>query len=110
MTYRLHIDDQAGDSGVEAFRNPPDDTWMVARSSYDAIKMIDWLGPPCYISFDHDLATLENGEPDTAMKVINYLIENHYDAEIDYDVHSQNPIGRLNIIAKMDSWKKSKSL
>lgn len=128
VPYRLWIDDDSGKPGIAAFRNPPDDTfrplmfgkvsqdtapsihWIVAHNSAEAIWLIDTLGPPTYISFDHDLGLLPDGQGDTAMIVIQYLTDNHYDTSIDYDVHSQNPIGKQNIISKMESWKRSRSL
>lgn len=108
MTYRLWIDDQSFDPETPN-RHPPEG-WKVAVSSAEAIELIDTLGPPSYISFDHDLGVLADGSEDTAIRVINYLGNSYYDAEIDYEVHSRNGPGSLNIISKMDSWKRSKTL
>lgn len=108
--WKLWLDDDAGKPGMEAFRNPPDNSWMVAHSSTEAIGLIDSHGPPSYISFDHDLGQFEDGSEDTAIIVIRYLTDNHYDANVEYDVHSRNPNGRANIISKMNSWAKSKTL
>lgn len=112
MSYKLFLDDDAGKPGVEPFRNPPvgEDDWKVAHSSREAIHIIDTYGPPSYISFDHDLGLLEDGTEDKAIRVINYLTDNYYDFEVDYEVHSKNVPGSLNIISKMDSWKRSKDL
>jgi hypothetical protein len=107
---KLFIDDDAGKPGIASFRNPPDDSWMVARSSSEAIALIKAHGVPEIISFDHDLGLLVDGSVDTSMKVIDYLIDNHYDSEVEFLIHSQNPIGALNIEAKIKSWKKSKLL
>lgn len=108
MTYRLWIDDQSFDPETPE-RHPPEG-WKAAVSSAEAIAIIEEFGPPEFIDWDHDLGVLADGSPDTAMIVINHLTNNYYDAEIDYEVHSKNPIGRLNIISKMDSWKRSQSL
>lgn len=110
--WKLFLDDDAGKPDMEAFRNPPigETGWKVAHSSLEAIHLIGAFGVPSYISFDHDLGMKANGSEDTAMEVINYLSTYYYDAVIDYDVHSQNPRGKLNIISKMDSWRKSQSL
>lgn len=110
MSWLLFLDDDARKGGMESFRYPPDDTWTIATSSAEAIRLIKLNGPPGYISFDHDLGEGEGGYVDTAMNVINYLTEHHYDSEINYDVHSRNPEGKKNIISKMESWKKSKEL
>ena len=45
------------------------------------------------------------------MIYIDWLIENHYNAKIpEYSIHSENPVGRENIISKMESWKRSQEL
>lgn len=107
--WKLWLDDDANKKGMEAWRSPPDDTWIVAHSSAVAIGHIYTKGPPAYISFDHDLG-MYCGKLDDAMIVCKYLADNHYDAEIDYDIHSRNPEGAKNIRAFMQSWKKSKEV
>jgi hypothetical protein len=42
------------------------------------------------------------------MVICKWLANNFFDADIEYDVHSKNPIGRKNIQSFMDSWKRSK--
>ena len=108
MTYKLWIDDDAGKPGIASFRNPPDSSWKIAHSSDEAINLIKEHGLPQFISFDHDLGLKEDGTEDTSMLVINYLIENHFDENVEYKVHSQNPIGTKNIISKIESWKKAR--
>mgnify|MGYP000555942061 CR=1 FL=1 len=55
---KLYIDD---------LRNPPDNTWTVARTSAAAIKTLaEQPRLPETISFDHDL-----GGDDTAVGVVN---------------------------------------
>ncbi len=110
--WKLWLDDDAG-KGLDPFRDPPEVDgmdWHVAHTSLEATKLIDRLGPPCYISFDHDLGVLPDGSEDTAMHVIRHLTDHYYDADVSYDVHSKNGPGSLNIISKMDSWKRSKTL
>jgi hypothetical protein len=97
MPINLFIDDE---------RFPPSDgkLWVIARTSYDAINIIKGFGMPKYISFDHDL-----GGDDTSMKVLRWMEEQLIDREItfpeafDYYVHSQNPVGVVNITAKMET-------
>lgn len=96
MSYKLFIDDE---------RSPPDETWVVTRSSYDALDYIETNGMPNFISFDHDL-----GGEDTTMVFLKKLVEyvwNGTDSPPDYKVHSANPVGSQNIISFMESWKKS---
>lgn len=94
---KLYIDD---------IRDPPDDTWTVARTSQDAIYILrnvyatqvglyptspgdDYIE---VISFDHDL-----GGDDTTMPVMQWLQEHGLwpDRLI---VHSANPVGRKNLL------------
>lgn len=82
-----------------------DGEWYVARSSNEAIDLINLIGPPNFISFDHDLSG-----KDRAIDICKYLSENYYYSDIDYVVHSENPIGKKNIQSYMDSWKHSKGL
>ncbi len=98
MTYKLFLDD---------LRGPPDDTWIVVRSSTEALDYIIDHGVPFKISYDHDL-----GEDDTTM-----IFLKRWESEVwdwnnkeqkfpEYVVHSANPVGKLNIISFMESWKK----
>lgn len=99
MSYNLFIDDE---------RFPPDNgkAWTVARSSEEAIHAVKMFGVPSFISFDHDL-----GGEDTSIVFIDWFIGQYLDGAIttftqDYYVHSQNPIGRENIWARMDGFIK----
>ena len=100
MIWKMWLEDLA-----DTIKPPPDDTWVVVRSSQEAITAIDVLGPPSYISFDFDL-----GEDDTAERVYKHLFEFYPDADIEYDIHSENIAGQKMIQSYMDSWKKSKSM
>jgi hypothetical protein len=59
--YRLFIDD---------LRDPVTSSWVIARTSAEAITLLETRGCPCEISFDHDL-----GGDDTAMAVVKRLTE-----------------------------------
>ena len=90
MTYRMFIDDE---------RFPPrdDTTWVIVRSSAEAINCVQQHGVPQFISYDHDL-----GGNDTSMKFITWLIDAYLDGHIktfpvNYTIHSQNPVGARNI-------------
>lgn len=92
---RLFIDDE---------RMPPSDDYVVVRSSQDAIDYIKTNGWPNFISFDHDL-----GGDDTTMVFLKRLMNEIWDGKTnppDYQIHSANPIGKLNIQSFMESWKK----
>jgi len=87
---------------IDDIRACPDRFDHVARSSDEAIAMMERGGCPRFISFDHDL-----GGDDTAMRVVNWVIEKDMDAPgwipepFGWDVHSANPIGKQNINSKL---------
>ena len=89
---------------LDDLRNPPDDSWTVARSSIEALEYVNIRGLPQEMSLDHDL-----GGDDTTMEFLKKLIPNHLDSGTEvpkYMIHSQNPVGKANIISMMESWKK----
>ena len=96
--YKMFIDDE---------RFPVDDSFTICRSSNEAINHVKANGLPIFVSFDHDL-----GGDDTSIIFINWLIEHILDNNLsfyerfDYYVHSQNPIGAVNIRNKIDSFIK----
>lgn len=93
---KLYLDD---------IREPPENqNYKVARSTQEAIELVknEW---PTFMSLDHDL-----GEEDTTMKFLNRIVNEVWDITKpvpDYVVHSANPVGKLNIISFMESWKRS---
>ncbi len=105
MTWQLHLDDQWDDPEVP-FRRPDKD-FVPAKSTGEAIVLIEGKGQlPSFISFDHDL-----GGDDNSIMLINWMINNYYSHKVpDYTVHSANPVGKENIISKMESWRKSQEL
>lgn len=89
MIYKLFIDDE---------RYPVDDSFIIVRSSKQAIDCVNTNGFPSFISFDHDL-----GSDDTSIVFIRFLVDKLIDNELtipddfDFYVHSQNPVGKKNI-------------
>ena len=96
MTYKLFIDDE---------RYPVGDSWVIARTSNEAVEVIKEKGVPSFISFDHDL-----GDRDTSMIFIHKMIDFVLDGDMiipddfDFYVHSQNPIGKQNIEGILNSF------
>lgn len=93
---------------LDDLRNPPDNSYIIARNSDEAIKLIEKNGFPIFISFDHDL-----GGDDSAMNFLKQMYnmwDENKDVIPDYIVHSANPVGKLNIISFIESWKKSINL
>lgn len=109
MSFKLFLDDQSGEPGLDSFRSPPKDEtdWKVAHSSKIAIDLIDIFGLPTFIDFDCDL-----GNGDSAMVFCKWLFENYSDAidSFEWSIHSQNVVERENLKAYLDSWKKSRTL
>lgn len=92
MSYKLWLDD---------LRNSPDGSWVVVKTFREFRETIQELGLPYFISFDHDLGLLSGSGYDCA----KWLVENEYVIK-DYQVHSQNPVGKENIIGLLENWKK----
>lgn len=93
---RLFLDD---------LREPPSSDYAIVRSTVEAIEWVKQNGMPSFISFDHDL-----GGDDTSMIFLHRLFNelwNEGDSIPDYIVHSANPVGSKNIVAFMESWKRS---
>lgn len=92
--YKMFIDDE---------RFPVDDSFVIVRSSSEAIEYVKIHGIPSFISFDHDL-----GEHDTSIVFINWLIDyvldNDFAATFEFYVHSQNPVGAENIKGKLNQF------
>jgi hypothetical protein len=95
--YKMFIDDE---------RFPVGDDFVICRTSDSAIQYMSHNGAPSYISFDHDL-----GGNDTAMKVVHWMINLDIDSggsflpdDFSYEVHSQNPVGRSNILGALSAY------
>lgn len=79
---------------VDDIRTPPDDTWVWAKTSAEAIHLLEnrlvagfpWL-PPSLMSLDHDL-----GGDDTTRAVVLWCCNNDYWPKKTV-VHSANPVG-----------------
>jgi len=95
---------------IDDIRPCPDRFYGVARSSDEAIAMMEQDGCPGFISFDHDL-----GGDDTAMRVVNWMIEKDMDepgwipGNFTWDVHSANPVGKENINSKLRCYMKHRA-
>lgn len=88
---------------VDDIRTPPDQSWVLARSTVEALEVCRETWPK-ELALDHDL-----GGEDTVMLFLKGLYE-LWDGERpipSWTVHSGNPVGRKNIVAYMESWEKS---
>src|SRR5882672_2251390 len=101
MTYKLFLDD---------IRQPPDDTWVIARSYEEGVNIVQERGFPSVVSFDHDLGKWdEKTGKDFANFLIDYdLDHNIITGDFKFVVHSANPAGAANIQSIMDGYLRFK--
>ena len=107
MSYILFLDDERSVDMVDQSSWPVDLPVRIARSSTEAIQIVEQYGMPVFCAFDHDL-----GGDDTTMRFLRFLssiVEDQNDLP-DFAVHSANPVGAMNIVAFMTSWRRSFSL
>jgi len=100
VTWNLWLDDERNPGLAADPSEPQVSGWVWAKSTKEAIKLVETLGNPAFMSLDHDL-----GGDDTSMKFLKWLANYSYPSE--YQVHSANPVGAKNIVSFMESWKKS---
>lgn len=98
MSWKMFIDDE---------RFPVSQDFIVVRTVDEAISKIKENGCPEFISFDHDLG---NNIP-TGYDLAKWLIEEDLNLNGDFlptnfsfYVHSQNPIGKENIIGLLEKY------
>lgn len=106
--YNLYLDD---------IRFPSDNQkeYIIVRNFDDFCYHIKTFGIPFFISFDHDLGdeeiSIENpyGKTgyDCAKWLINWLQDNKFYTEINFQVHSMNPVGKENIENILNRWNNS---
>lgn len=98
---------------IDDLKRPPSDGtfWVWAKTTKQALEAIRTMKID-HISFDHDLGENEDGSIDEAIVVAKFIEEKSSEGKfgrIRWDVHSENPVGRDNIMAAMTSaerfWK-----
>jgi len=75
------------------------------RSFEEFVSYITENGLPDYISFDHDLGEGKSGY-DCAKWLVEYCLDHELDMP-EFNVHSQNPVGRENIEGLLGGFEKS---
>lgn len=111
MTYVLFLDDERKPEFVPALSKMGKPI-LVATTYAGAIQIIESHGMPAYISFDHDLGLDENGVEKNGYDFAKWLCEQALDGRfslknLDYGVHSMNPVGARNIRCYLDSFMRS---
>ncbi len=101
---RMYLDD---------LRVPIEEFDFIVRSYDEAITIIKTDGVPNFISFDHDLGVDDDEKLlKSGYDLAKWLVESDLDNEykipdnFTYKVHSQNPVGKQNIISLLDSYLK----
>lgn len=103
MTWNLFIDDERLVQDVtwaplkiqEKYQN---EEIAVARTFEEVMFMIEHMGMPSFISFDHDLGVEKTGY-DIAKKLVELDLDDEYPFPpgFSFFIHSQNPVGKKNI-------------
>jgi hypothetical protein len=107
---KLYLDD---------VRNPQSKGWYIVRTYEDFTSWITENGLPDEISFDHDLAQIDN-DPSSGRESFKYYEKTGYDAAKwlceycwtnglpipKWNVHSANPVGRDNITQLIENFEK----
>ena len=64
MSYKLFLDDE---------RFPVDpENWIIVRNYFEFMNVLNEMGPPAYVSFDHDLGQTTGNGLTCASGLINY--------------------------------------
>ena len=80
-------------------RFPVDESWIVFRSTDEAIRYIQNGNFPTDLSLDHDLGDGVKTGFDFVKEFVELMIDNNLNPlTINFYVHSQNPIGKENMI------------
>ncbi len=126
MSYYLMLDDIRSMSDVRKYTKLPDvpnENWVVVRSYNEFVDTINKLGSPTFVSYDHDLSDAHYGHGlrgdnipydsytektgyDCAKFLIEYCMKKGVKHPL-YQVHSMNPVGKVNIISYVESYNKT---
>lgn len=95
-SYKMFIDDLRD---VEKYY--PNEEFVTVRTYQEAVQYVQEHGLPSFVSFDHDFGDAVNEDEETGYTFAKYLIEYMNDNQItvpfEYQVHSSNPVGAMNI-------------
>ena len=105
VSYALFLDDERFPDQLDS--KIPLIDWKIARNYFDAVWMIENIGMPYHISFDHDLGSPSNPTGmDFAKYLGNFIMDRNLKVDFSYYVHSMNPVGAKNIQSYMDQLKR----
>lgn len=107
----IFIDDERNPSDVTWLKLPEPERWDVCRSYAGFVKLLQSLDEaPMFISFDHDLGLPKDGSEEKtgahcATALVETCIDKHWKLP-GIKVHSKNPVGKANILGKLDNGKR----
>lgn len=116
MTYKLFLDDYRHPKFLaeNGYSYNPEGRWVIARSYQEAINVVESLGMPVFVAFDHDLEDAhydgKEGHERTGYEFAKWLTEyvDNNNVELDENfnwcVHSMNPSGADRIRQHMAYW------
>lgn len=120
IMYNLFLDDERLPHRV-TWITLPSGPWVCVKNYNQFVNYIKQHGIPDFVSFDHDLADehypagIAKTKPeydkykektgyDCAKWLIEYCMDNNKQFP-KYDVHSMNPVGKINIKSIIESFK-----
>ena len=114
--WNLFLDD-IRDLSFDKFKNSNwhhNKDWIIARSFDEAVILIKkYQCLPETISFDHDLGENDDGKElpngyDFAKILVEFDMNDQYkfSKNFEYKVHSDNPVGSVNISSYLDNYLK----
>lgn len=112
MIWKLWLDDDHDNPIAQSTRAVPDG-YTPARSTAEAIALIERLGLPSCMDLDFDLGMTDSvlgfsdGKKDSAEIFLKWLANRYPDDPPVYFIHSRNTVGALWIDSFMKSWKRS---
>ena len=122
-SYNLFLDDVR--EPMDAFMYTHDKSyavldWIVVRNYDEFVRCIETMGVPSFVSFDHDLADIhykhqsnisyDDFQEKTGYHCARWLIDYCLDNEISIpdviEIHSMNPVGKMNIQSLFNTYNK----
>lgn len=107
----IFLDDERNIDDVTWIQYPEYTNVLVARNKKEFNELLPKSNLNEYLfSFDHDIQCFENGNEITgytlAKELCYYILDNQLEiSELNYIVHSKNPIGANNITAFIETFK-----
>lgn len=110
-SYKMFLDDLR-----DVDKYYPNEEFVVVRSYKEAVDYVKKHGLPGFVSFDHDLgfestsnteSTSVTDQEENGYTFAKFLVEYMLDQKIvtpfEYNVHSANPVGALNIMSYLEN-------